>query len=96
MMIECARAVMRSTASTEPAPDPDLHAGRRRAEGVGDRAIVDLSPSPKGVDCDVAHLGQAAPVEHLGDRLPDFEHQMSDLACGLVAIFTALVPVRPA
>lgn len=37
------------------------------------------------------HFGEASLIEHLGDRLPDLEHQMSDLACRLVAVFTALV-----
>src|SRR5918994_2248086 len=41
---------------------------------------------------DIAHLGEAALIQHLGDRLPDLEHQMSDLACRLVAVFTALIP----
>src|SRR5690606_6658725 len=39
----------------------------------------------------VAHLGQAALVEHIRDRLPHVEHHVPDLACCLVAIVTGLI-----
>src|SRR4029079_19752805 len=41
----------------------------------------DLLRQRQVVEDDVAHLGQRALVEYLGDGLPDLEHQMSDLAC---------------
>src|SRR5690606_655007 len=39
----------------------------------------------------VAHFRQAAPVEHIRNRLTNVEHQMPDLACRLVAVVTWLV-----
>src|SRR4051794_18637019 len=39
----------------------------------------------------VAHLGEAAVVEHLGDRLAHLEHHVADLAGLLVAILARLV-----
>src|SRR6478609_7062267 len=52
---------------------------------------LDLHRDRQVVHGHTAHFGEAALIEHLGDRLPDLEHQMSDLACRLVAIFAALV-----
>src|SRR5882757_4070631 len=91
----------RCAASTTPlAPPPTIIIELARAtlmrarSGSGENLLRRRKLVPrdrKVVDDDVAHFGQRALVEHLGDGLPDLEHQMSDLACRLIAVFTALI-----